>query len=71
MTPRDYAQHFDHSQPLANLIGHIDGHAVTVFGEELHAGLRFDDACLEYERVRRTGREALAMLAATLAKRDA
>lgn len=71
MTPRNWTQHYDHSQPLANLVGGIDGHTVEVFGERLFQGLRFDDACLEYSKARKAGHEALGMLAATLAKRVA
>lgn len=53
MSPRAYVQHLPHKHVLANICGGLDGHAVEVYGERLLEGLRFEQACVAYELVRK------------------
>lgn len=69
MSPRAYVQHLPHKHVLANICGGLDGHAVEVYGERLLEGLRFEQACVAYELVRKAGREATALLFTTLSSR--
>lgn len=69
--PKSYDQHFPHSQPVVGFRASFDGFGVEVYGEPHCVNLTMDDACLEFAIAKSAGQQALAMLAATLAKRDA